>query len=287
MAGRRAQEDAASIEVLEDREHVAAAGPGRVAECCGGEGLAARQREPKAGFPGNYIVMPALNRAFDNWWANAPGPGGVGLQDRYAAAWRHVAERFRNERYLMGYDLLNEPWPGSPWSSCANTEGCPVFDEQSLTPFSRRATNRIREVDQRNIVWYEPNVIFNNGPATHHGDTGPLAGMSFHIYCLSEGNTPTRSPFDPAQAQECETFEALPFQRAEEQSVRTDDTLLLSEFGATDDIEQIERIAEKADRNIVGGSTGTTASAPTRPRAAPAPPRRSWSTPPRRPRGTT
>ena len=49
---------------------------------------------PKLGFPLNYFVNIALNRAFDNFWKNVPGPGGVGLQDRYAAAWRHVAEYF-------------------------------------------------------------------------------------------------------------------------------------------------------------------------------------------------
>ena len=46
--------------------------------------------EPKLGFPGNYIAMPALNRAFDHFWNNDAGPSGVGLQDRYANAWRHV-----------------------------------------------------------------------------------------------------------------------------------------------------------------------------------------------------
>ena len=39
---------------------------------------------PKLGFPFNYFVNIAMNRAFDNFWKNAPGPGGVGLQDRYA-----------------------------------------------------------------------------------------------------------------------------------------------------------------------------------------------------------
>ena len=207
--------------------------------------------EPKTGFPGNYVAMPALSRAFDHFWANSPPvSGGAGLQDYYANAWRHVANRFKGEAYLMGYDLMNEPWPGSAWPTCANPAGCPVFDEQSLTPFSRRTTNRIREVDSRNVVWYEPNVIFNNGPMTHHGDTGTRAGMSFHVYCLTDTNSP--SPFDPAQSAQCgSASEELPFQRAEEQSARTGDALLLSEFGATDDLEQIDRVIEKAERHMV------------------------------------
>ncbi|MGN6473579.1 MAG: hypothetical protein ACTHK4_08030, partial [Mycobacteriales bacterium] len=35
--------------------------------------------QPQAGFPGNYFVMPALQATFENLWANAMGPGGVGL----------------------------------------------------------------------------------------------------------------------------------------------------------------------------------------------------------------
>jgi endoglycosylceramidase len=50
-------------------------------------------------------------RAFDSFWESRPGPGGVGLQDRFAAAWRHLARRFRDEPAVIGYDLLNEPYP--------------------------------------------------------------------------------------------------------------------------------------------------------------------------------
>ncbi|UCH36303.1 MAG: cellulase family glycosylhydrolase [Armatimonadota bacterium] len=52
---------------------------------------------------------PAVQRAFDNFWANKPGPGGVGIQDRFAAMWQHVARRFRDDTNIMGYDILNEP----------------------------------------------------------------------------------------------------------------------------------------------------------------------------------
>src|SRR5436190_15784990 len=33
--------------------------------------------EPLTGFPTTYVTSPGLNRAFDNLWANASGPGGV------------------------------------------------------------------------------------------------------------------------------------------------------------------------------------------------------------------
>ena len=58
--------------------------------------------EPKNGFPANYLTMPALNRAYDHFWANDPGPGDVGLVDRYAAAWKHFAGRFRTMPGSLG-----------------------------------------------------------------------------------------------------------------------------------------------------------------------------------------
>ncbi|MPV51161.1 cellulase family glycosylhydrolase [Pseudactinotalea sp. HY160] len=60
-----------------------------------------------------YLTSPALHEALDRFWANALGPGGIGLQDRFAAMWAHVAERFAGHPGLLGYDLLNEPAPGS------------------------------------------------------------------------------------------------------------------------------------------------------------------------------
>ena len=77
---------------------------------CLDDGLRAGPRQ-RAWFL-NYLQPPVL-RAFDNFWANKPGPGGVGLQDRFAAAWRHLARRFRDEKAVIGYDLLNEPFLGS------------------------------------------------------------------------------------------------------------------------------------------------------------------------------
>ena len=206
--------------------------------------------QPQTGFPGNYVAQPALNRAFQHFWDNDAGPGGVGLQDRYAAAWRHVAARFRSERDLLGYDIFNEPWPGPQYPTCANTEGCPVFDAQ-LTAMSRRVSDAIRQADPQHIAWWEPNVLFDFGAGTNHGDTGPRAGMSFHVYCLAEGNTPGPSPFDPAQEQGCSPVEDEPFQRADAAADRTGDTLMLSEFGATDDLGQIQRVLDRTDRHAV------------------------------------
>jgi endoglycosylceramidase len=202
--------------------------------------------QPQVGFPGNYLLMPALWRAFDHFWAND-----FGLQDRYAAAWQHVARRFRGHPGVMGYDLLNEPWAGSMWPNCALPElGCPRFDGGPLTRFSRRMIRAIREVDPDNLVWYEPNAIFNSGVPTYHRDTGDArTGFSFHNYCLVAGVVPGVSLPNPPQDEVCGPLERnFVFENAEEHSRRTGDALLLSEFGATDDLGLLGRMVEGADR---------------------------------------
>lgn len=59
-----------------------------------------------------YYTSEAVQRALDHFWENSPGPDGIGLQDHYARVWQKVAERFRDEPAVVGYDLMNEPFPG-------------------------------------------------------------------------------------------------------------------------------------------------------------------------------
>jgi endoglycosylceramidase len=211
------------------------------------DGIRAR---PDFGFPGNYFVMRALWRAYDHFWANDAGPDGEGLQDRYAGAWRHVAERFSDERAVFGYDIFNEPFPGSRSAFCARPGGCPAFDRR-LTEFSRRVLRAIREVDQRTLVFYEPNVLFDYGASTHHGALGDAnTGFSFHVYCVAASPGLPRLP-GLVENRVCKKQEQRVFELAERQSRRTGDALLLSEFGATDDLRTLSRTADLADRNMM------------------------------------
>jgi endoglycosylceramidase len=140
-----------------------------------------------AGYPRSYFLNPAMNRAWDNFWANRQASDGVGLQDHYAAGWRYLASTFAGEPGVLGYDILNEPWPGSVWSSCAEPAGCPPggFDETGLSPMYARVAPAIREADQRHLIVYEPNLLFNSGSDTHvQAPNDADAVFGFHVYCL-------------------------------------------------------------------------------------------------------
>lgn len=59
-----------------------------------------------------YVFGKWVHNCFDAFWNNTPVQG-RGLQDRYADLWRMMARRYAGSPALFGYDLLNEPAPGS------------------------------------------------------------------------------------------------------------------------------------------------------------------------------
>ncbi len=208
--------------------------------------------EPKQGFPANYLGMRALNRAFDHFWANDRTADGRPLQQAYAAAWRHVAKRFRGADHVLGYNLLNEPWPGSQYPSCVSPTGCPAFDRGVLEPFSERVIDAIRTVDRRTLVWYAPLLTFDFGADTSHGDTGDSnAGFAFNMYCLSDIGGGLPAPPGPPGADSCDTGYDLALDNAEAQSRETGDALLLTEFAATDELATV-RADRRARRRADG-----------------------------------
>jgi endoglycosylceramidase len=60
-----------------------------------------------------YWLSQAVQCAFDNFWANAPAPDGIPIQEHFAHAWQRVAALFADEPAVIGYDLINEPFPGT------------------------------------------------------------------------------------------------------------------------------------------------------------------------------
>jgi endoglycosylceramidase len=142
-----------------------------------------------AGFPYYYEQNPALQQAFQSFWDDREGPGDAGLQDDYAAMFSAVASQLAGQPYVLGYDLFNEPWPGTTWSACLNDPGgCPTLDNSELAPAYAKAVAAIRGAGDEHLVFGEPFVLFNYGLSTTSipvpgGD--PNAGMSFHVYPLS------------------------------------------------------------------------------------------------------
>ena len=206
--------------------------------------------EPQQGFPANYLGMPALNRAFDYFWTNASDAAGRPLHDSFAAMWKQIARRFKGRNKLVGYNILNEPWPGSQYPSCTSNAGCPAFDSAFLQPFTETVIDAIREVDDDTLVWYAPLLLFDFGADTSLADTGDEnAGFAFNMYCLGEVFPDQVGTIGDA---ECDTGYDLTLSNAEDQTEETGDALLMTEYAATQDIPTIARVTELADEAMIG-----------------------------------
>jgi endoglucanase len=114
----------------------------------------------------------------DALWTNA------GNRARLATLWRAIADRYKNEEYILGYGLINEP---------VVPENTSV---DQWTTLSQNIINAIREVDQYHLIFVERvNWLKSNVSATqeqvdnlyfplHLDDPGPGTNIvyEFHMY---------------------------------------------------------------------------------------------------------
>lgn len=80
-------------------------------------------------------------------------------QDKMVAFWKKLAERYKNNPWIGGYDIINEP----NWNfSGTNQNGCDETKNEPLRALQMRITKAIREVDTNHIVIIEGNCWGNN-----------------------------------------------------------------------------------------------------------------------------
>ena len=139
------------------------------------------ERDPNFWFADYFDA--AVMRAFDNFWDYEAHPE---LQNHYAAAWAHVAERFRDHPAVLGYDLMNEPWPGT-----AMFGDLEAWESTTYTAFLQRCIDAIRAVDSDGWIFYEPRAVgVNNGQPSFLGvledprDGEPRLAYFPHYYAL-------------------------------------------------------------------------------------------------------
>jgi endoglucanase len=93
--------------------------------------------------------------------------------------WRKLAERYANEPWIGGYDLINEPnWNFTPG---ANQNGCGESNNTPLRQLYMAITTAIREVDKNHIIFIEGNCWGNNYTAIFPKWDNNMAA-SFHKY---------------------------------------------------------------------------------------------------------
>lgn len=99
-------------------------------------------------------------------------------QDKMVALWKKLAQRYKDNPWIGGYDIINEP----NWNfTGTNPNGCDENSNAPLKALLTRITKAIREVDSNHIIFIEGNCWGNN-----YNGIFPLwdenMALSFHKY---------------------------------------------------------------------------------------------------------
>jgi len=91
-----------------------------------------------------------ISHAFGQWYSNVGGTA-----DSFANFWKILASRFKENTAILGYELINEPWPGDIYQD-ASTILPGNAGQFNLVPFYEKINAAIRSVDDETLVFWEP-----------------------------------------------------------------------------------------------------------------------------------
>lgn len=209
---------------------------------------------PNVGFPTNYMVNAGLLRSLDNFMKNRPGPGGIGLHERFAAMWEHIAAHFNDMPGIMGYNLINEPWPGSYYPACLF--GDCEEPNRMLRQLHDKTAQAVWRSDPDAVVLVEAYATANSGapgemappqPPAALGPTGTLDGRlayGVHVYCYVDAQLHTKAG--------CDKLDNHIFDTGVKHAQQDNAAVLLTEFGATHNLGLLDDVVEKARVRTMG-----------------------------------
>lgn len=188
----------------------------------------------------------------------------LGIQDKFAAFWKHVATKLSKNDYIVAFDPLNEPAPaGRNLSEWLSNWAPGHLDSNLLAPLYARVFKDYQAIDPQSIMAFEPtpmppDVIANVGFKTPPGGSINSAHhiMNEHTYCcgplstvcVEEGGSHMAVTFWKTF---CNYFHEYKVWRMGQDARKLQIPLLISEFGACTDVApcvtEITQVTERSD----------------------------------------
>ncbi|KRX07824.1 Glycoside hydrolase, superfamily [Pseudocohnilembus persalinus] len=169
------------------------------------------------------------------------------LADKFARFWKFIAENFKDNDNILGYEFLNEPWGGSFYKNSLEELLPRNNNDNFLLPFYTKLNDAIREVDEETLVFFEPIVLdfINQGFSTNVGgeEYRDREVYSYHIYCPLVNGTGA-----PISQIGCNIFDKYTSKGNEKNYKDIGLAGFLTEFGALDNSED----SAKEVRRITG-----------------------------------
>jgi endoglycosylceramidase len=142
-------------------------------------------------------LNPAVQESMRRFWDYEQYPY---LQDEFIKASMFVANRFKDNPYVLGYDIINEPWGSSLLGSVLSTE----LETKLLPAFYDRYISRMRTVTTEQYIFFEPDVKFNsketgrfltNLPFIHDASSRRKLSFAPHLYIPHTDGPPAQNPY--------------------------------------------------------------------------------------------
>ena len=189
----------------------------------------------------DYHFIAGFSSAYRNFYENR-----ANIQDKFVEFWKKVVTRFKDNEYILGYDLWNEPAPGGPMEDIKSfIPGRP--DIKDILPVYKKVDTELRKIKPNYILFFEntpvPDILpifgglflgsMDEKPA---GDDVPQV-YNFHTYCCLSGTDTCahgEASYDKS-IKVCPTFHQKQFKKEIKTAEKLNVPMFLSEFGACSD----------------------------------------------------
>ena len=125
-----------------------------------------------------YYYSSSVSYVFQSLYDNENN-----LQTEMIEFWSLLATHFKDFDSVLGYDLINEPWPGDIYSNPKLLQNRPHADKINLLPLYVNLTNAIRQVDKDTIILYEPMGTDYATPVGFDQLPDNSSALNYHVYC--------------------------------------------------------------------------------------------------------
>jgi len=152
---------------------------------------------------GQSYSTEAIGQCFQDIYKNVHG----GL-DEWSKFWQVVAQYFKQQSYVLGYELMNEPWAGDviadPLLYLPGEAG-----RKNLMPSYKHVAASIRQVDNETAIFFEPVTwgMVMNGKVTGSGFTetpDKNSVLTYHYYCWFADSGDGSKPYSNLKKSDCD-----------------------------------------------------------------------------------
>jgi endoglycosylceramidase len=209
-----------------------------------------------------YHTSPDLTSIYSQFYKNEKG-----ILDKFILFWKVLANKFKSNQYVIGYDLWNEPWPGDFYNNIS--KWIPGrSDKEDLLPMYRKLDKEIREIDNDYVMMFEPTPFpdvlpvlggiilggFKEAPLPTQFNDRQVLNM--HSYCCQASPTMCKNGEPPLESKEtCRKHHFNKLKYMNNYGKEFNMSTILTEFGACKNSEacfnEITSVGDAADENLV------------------------------------